>query len=324
MLVRPFETSDYEALSALWNTVYPTNLFTPDELRYFDDAVKEPYRHARFVATLAGELVGAAHYEQAVGMYHPQKFGLGVYVRPEKEGQGIGTALYRTVLGALSPFDPLSVRAQVAEDNPRAVRFAAERGFRETKRDWEAVLELATFTPEAYRAPLTALKREGFRFISLAELGVTAKTLQHFYELLSEVRLDVPRSEPVTPLSDADFRAYFLDAPDFFPAGVFLALHAESVVGMTMFWRGSESAELYTGLTGVRRTYRGRGLATALKVVALESAQRSGVPRVHTDNDTRNPRMIAINAKLGFVKQPAKLSLLKLLKEGNCESPKAV
>jgi RimJ/RimL family protein N-acetyltransferase len=147
--------------------------------------------------------------------------------------------------------------------------------------------------------------------VTLADLGDLEESKRRFHELFSAVRIDVPRSEPMTELSFDQFRALVLDAPDFFPAGVFLALSGGEMIGMSHLFKGSASEDLYAGLTGVRREYRGRGIAKALKVKALRFAKEAGAPRIYTDNDTTNLEMIAINDKLGFVKLPAWLSMVK-------------
>ena len=54
-----------------------------------------------------------------------------------------------------------------------------------------------------------------------------------------------------------------------------------------------------TGHTGVARSHRRKGIATALKVVALESARQLGIKFVVTGNEENNP-MLQLNLRLGF------------------------
>ena len=82
---------------------------------------------------------------------------------------------------------------------------------------------------------------------------------------------------------------------------------------------GSEATDkkLYTGFTGVRRAYRGHGVATALKALSLTNGKKRVAangqpPLVETQNHETNP-MLQINLRLGFVEQPASLVYVKRL-----------
>jgi mycothiol synthase len=99
--------------------------------------------------------------------------------------------------------------------------------------------------------------------------------------------------------------------PDLMPAGYFVALDGEDYVGTSQLWLSPEAGELRTGLTAVRREYRRRGIALALKVKALELGKAQGYQRVVTENETHNVGMIGINDRLGFVKNPAYVHFLK-------------
>jgi RimJ/RimL family protein N-acetyltransferase len=54
------------------------------------------------------------------------------------------------------------------------------------------------------------------------------------------------------------------------------------------------------GFTGTLREHRGRGLATAAKRRALQTAAVRGVTRVTTSNAEENAAMRTINRNLGF------------------------
>ena len=57
-------------------------------------------------------------------------------------------------------------------------------------------------------------------------------------------------------------------------------------------------------LTGVRRSARGRGIATALKREQARRAKEAGLRRIETTNDEANAPMRAVNARLGFEAEP--------------------
>lgn len=311
--LRPFESADYDAVSRLWNTVHSDDKLTPREIAHRDAAFEAPYRFGRLVAEREGRLVGAATFEQHAGMYHPQKFFIDVHVYPEVEGLGVGSALYERVVRELSPFDPITLRAQVKETHARARAFAEKRGFTEDKRDWDAVLHLASFDMTPFAPLLSRPQTRNIRICSLAELQHDPQMRRKFHALFSDVRRDVPRSEPATPIPFESFVKLVFEAPDFSLEGTFVALHEGAYVGLTQLWKGGATDELFTGLTGVTRAYRGRGIAVALKLRAIAFAKAIGAPLIHTDNDTRNTAMLAINDKLGFVRQPARISVVKTL-----------
>ena len=50
--------------------------------------------------------------------------------------------------------------------------------------------------------------------------------------------------------------------------------------------------------------YRGRGLALALKLLAIDFCRRSGARTLHTHNDSENAPMLAVNRRLGYVPAP--------------------
>ena len=57
-------------------------------------------------------------------------------------------------------------------------------------------------------------------------------------------------------------------------------------------------------LTGVKRAWRGRGIAMALKREQARLAHEAGFERISTYNDEINAPMRAVNTSLGFVPQP--------------------
>jgi hypothetical protein len=84
---------------------------------------------------------------------------------------------------------------------------------------------------------------------------------------------------------------------------------------MSCLWRHAAGRhKLNTGLTGVLRSHRRRGIATALKVCAMSFARDYGAIEVDTDNEENNP-MLQLNYQLGFRSLPAELTLHKTLEK---------
>ena len=82
-------------------------------------------------------------------------------------------------------------------------------------------------------------------------------------------------------------------------------------VGLTELYQPALAmpGTLRQGLTGVRRAWRGKGVAWALKLAAAARAKEQGWQRILTGNHVNNREMLGINEAMGFVKQPARVIL---------------
>ena len=68
----------------------------------------------------------------------------------------------------------------------------------------------------------------------------------------------------------------------------------------------SEPHKGWTGGLGVLKKFRRQGIATALKIKAIETLLKKGITEVRTDNEENNP-MYKINVELGFKPVPFSL-----------------
>lgn len=317
--IREFDRSesDYAAIVAIDNACFPEYPGTVEEWKHSDASRGANIKHRRLIAESDGEPVGFGSYGQFEGMYHPRKFSLGLFVRPDQQGRGVGRALYGALLQALEPFEPLSLRANVREDQARTLRFLVDRGFGEDMRSWESRLDVASFDPAPFAGALERALQAGVTFASMAELRERDPDhRQKLYELDIEAGLDEPHPEPITPVSRESYDGWVFDAPNYLPEGNFVALDGERYVGMsTLRTSLADPSELYVGFTGVRREHRGKGIAMALKLLAIEFARARGVQTIKTWNASNNRPMLRINEALGFAKQPAWISFVKKLQD---------
>ena len=90
-----------------------------------------------------------------------------------------------------------------------------------------------------------------------------------------------------------------------------MALDGDTIAGVSGLEEGSAPDKLSTGLTGVMRDYRRRGVALALKVRAASYAREAGFRSISTHNHTTNRVMLSLNEALGFVREPAWIGLKK-------------
>ncbi len=305
--IRPFEDRDYPAAVALASAVYTDYPWSEEEWRHEDARYDGDRLHlGRLVAEEAGDLVGMAEYHHVATMYHPQKLWVDVVVRPDRQGQGIGTRLYRELTEAMRPLRPTVLWTGVRETFPRSVRFVQDRGFREVRRAWESRLAVASFDPRPFAAKAAQAVRQ-VQVVTAAELRERhPHWLAALYDLHTTAAADIPQPEPYTPPTLDEYRQRLLDNPNYLPDGHVLAVDGDRCVGESFVLRSQRLPDvLYQGLTAVRREYRGKGIALALKLRVIEYARRQGYREIRTWNDSLNAPMLRINTALGFVRQPA-------------------
>lgn len=317
--VRPFRDDDYPTHVDIWKAVFADYPISDQFARHEDSRYDgDRYVLRRFLAEADGVVAGVAEFHHATYMYHPRKFFLDVRVRPEFRRQGVGTALYDRLRREMAPFHPLTLWANTRETFAEGVAFAEHRGFHESRRAWESRLDVARFDPRPFQEKADAAAR-GFRIVTVAdERAGDPQWLEKLYDMHTEIAADVPQPEPYTPMTVEELRRRWIENPEYLPAGHFLAKDgARYVAESNLFLTESPADVLYQGITGTRREYRGRGLALALKLRTIGYARNQGKREIRTWNDTLNEPMLAINARLGFVRQPAWITFEKMLNHGD-------
>jgi GNAT superfamily N-acetyltransferase len=312
--LRPFETRDCSAIVNTHNAVYPDRPRSVQEVQT-EDAKRNPaHLFKRLVAERDGCLCGMAWYGHNEWMYHPQKFYMGGCVHPEMRCRGVGSALYERVLEGVGA-KALQLRVIGREDQPQGVRFLEKRGFKESMRLLESVLDVSTFNFAPYERLELSLHAQGIVIRTFAEL---ARDPEHLRKLYDMEMVNVPDSPSPEPLTAPTFE-HWVDTVQgnagFLPDGYFIAVDEKTgtYAGSASLWRYQARDYLNTGFTGVRRTYRRRGIALALKARAIRYAQEQGAKSIHTDNESYNRAVLGINERLGFVRGTAEVHFVKAL-----------
>jgi GNAT superfamily N-acetyltransferase len=94
------------------------------------------------------------------------------------------------------------------------------------------------------------------------------------------------------------------------PEAVFVALAVDEVVGYAKLslppeWTGTA----WHDLTGVKRAWRGRGIASALKRAQIRWAKEHGFKRLTTMNEERNAPIRHLNQRYGYTPEPGRIIL---------------
>lgn len=82
---------------------------------------------------------------------------------------------------------------------------------------------------------------------------------------------------------------------------VFIALDGNDFVGVSTLFSTEVSGVLYTDYTGVKRDYRRRGIAKALKLLSIQAAINEGAHSMTTETEAGNEAMQKLNKGLGYL-----------------------
>jgi len=275
--IRPAETdADLKAWLAVRRAVLP-NERTPslDELR---SVIKPGDLHV--LAELDGELAGSGLVNRSdTGNAH-----VAPRVLPAKRGRGVGTTLLKRLAAHAVEHGYTRAGSHVAGNDERSIAFAHRFAFEETRRDVQQVLDVGAGEP---RAP------QGVEFVSIE---ARPDLLEAAYPLAQEGYEDMP----IEGL-DISLETWLVEGATL-PAGSFAALADGEIVGYAGLMRWADDpTKAEHGLTVVRRDWRRRGLASALKERQIAWAAANGVRRLVTYTQTGNENMQAVNARLGYV-----------------------
>lgn len=311
--IRPFEMmdEDYQHAVDIVNSVWVEYPNTVDEWKESDEKRSKKVKWGRFFAEVEGRPVGIARYSQSLWVNHPGKLWMDISVRPEFRKRGIGTALWQHLRQQTEQFDPLRLYTNTREDFTDSVRFVQKLGFTERMREWESRLDPASVPLADWVRYPQRMAEQGIEIKTVAELASDPNRDRKLYELEWAIDQDIPSPEPPTKVPFEEFQKVW-ERTNLLTDGWFVAIDNGEYVGMSNLWLSQAARNiLYTGLTGVVRSYRKRGVATALKLRAIEYAREKGVGEVRTWNESNNQGMLDINVRLGFVRQPAHLDFVK-------------
>ena len=145
--------------------------------------------------------------------------------------------------------------------------------------------------------------------VELASLGERPELVRPVYEADVEVGPDVPSHEEAhEPMTFERWHSTYLEGPGAMPDACIVALVGDEVVGYTgLRRRGSASPTAENLLTAVRRPWRRRGIATALKREQIARARKAGVEQIYTTNDETNVGMRGVNERLGYRPAPTRI-----------------
>ena len=271
----------------VYNAVWPHERIGVVEDRWYKACAVE---YVDLIARVNGEVAGSA-----VGLLQaqrPQLVFAFVTVHPQRRGLGAGTGLYGAISDWARERGLDTIEAVVADNDPTSLAFGERRGFAEDRREKGVALDLRLTDPPRVEPP------EGFEIITWADRPELARGI---YDVAVEAYPDVPgwENEQLEPFED--WLAHDMQGPGDRADATFVAVAGDEVVGYAKFsLTPVQATTAYHDLTGVKRAWRGRGIARALKARQIAWAKTNGYEELGTRNDERNAPIRRLNDEFGY------------------------
>lgn len=265
MIRRARTAADFARCAEISNAVHPDSPVTAD-----------------VIASAPGScLVHDDGYAYVAGSSIPGSAFAMVRVRPEARRRGVGGALLAGARAQARELGCASLWGRIREDDEESRGFAAHRGFEENNREFEVLLEIAP--------------GDGEKALGIVELR--PEHVRGTYAVASECIPDMalPQHAEAQP-----FDEWLVEEERNSPVA-FVALDGDEVVGYArLYSMPAVAGRLENGFTGVRRSHRRRGIATALKRAQIAWAAAHGYTELVTSSVQANDAMRGVNERLGY------------------------
>jgi mycothiol synthase len=245
-----------------------------EEMRAMENAGRQ-----LLLAEADGKVVGS-------GLSDASSLGGGFVVPrvvPDARRRGVGTALLLALAEHSASQGHASVFSSV--DDESTLAFASRFGFEEVDREIEQRRAVG-------EEPAPVLP-SGIRIDSVAEVP---ELWERAYYDVHETFADMAHVAALEVSLD-EWKSEWINAPE----AAFVARHDDQVVGVaSLLLDHDHPTRAEHGYTGVRREWRGRGVAGALKRSTLAWAAEHGIEEIYTWTQTGNDAMRAVNEHLGY------------------------
>jgi len=306
---RPVLEEDYPAIARIRNSHRPEPA-TAEMVKLITEREAPLCAHRLHLAAVGplGETVGEVMAVQD-GDSPPGEWYAVLGVLPEHRGLGVAAELYRRAEAFARERGARLMRLRVGGGQEAGYQFALKLGYTLERVRAEAVLYLQDWDGARFGKQIASVRASGIRLMSLPAL--TGEGLLHqIYDLEMETLEEAPYFTGHHP----PYEIWAREHTNLEPGEQFctLALDGEKLVGVSTIYlplppgRGARQ-----GYTGVRRAYRGRGIALALKLINIKECKARGAELIRTNTDPELAAVQAMNAKLGFRTVPGPRMMVK-------------
>jgi GNAT superfamily N-acetyltransferase len=244
----------------------------------------------------AGTAIGVGGWHSPEGVARGE-----IRVVLERRGRGVGAALLAELSQWARGLGYGELMGPVKEVDPASLAWAARRGFVEIGRNSVLALDLRAIEPP------TVVPPQGIEIATWAERPGLEKQM---YAVAREAYPDVPGEEDAEIAAFEEWLAMDMQGASDRPEATFLALADGEVVAYAKLALSlARPGVAMHDMTGVRRAWRGRGIAGALKAAEIAWAKEHGYERLETQNEERNEPIRRLNVRYGYVVEPGSVTV---------------
>jgi GNAT superfamily N-acetyltransferase len=236
------------------------------------------------------------------GWHSPEGVARGeIRVVEDARRRGVGSDLLSELASWAIDLGYSELQGPVKEVDDVSFAWAHRRGFEEVGRNSLLVLDLTAIDAPAVEPP------DGIEVISWADRPELARAM---YEVALEAYPDVPGEDEAEVAPFEEWLSMDMQGIGDRPEATFLALAGDEVVAYAKLSlsRARPTVAMHD-ITGVRRAWRGRGIAGALKAAEIAWAKGNGYERLETQNEERNEPIRRLNERYGYVVTPGSITV---------------
>jgi RimJ/RimL family protein N-acetyltransferase len=288
--VRTFRPEDAKAVAAVRRSAVPYMVCTAATILHAARSAPDAMRFRIVVAEdERGDVIGCADTGLRYESPEPGQAFQHTAVRPDARGGGACRLLAAAAEEYLAGVGAARVHSWAAQDG-RSLQVAEHLGYTRSRRAGFLGLDLRTARLPAVRPP------DGVELRTAADFRDDVRPL---WEADNECVLDEPGDVSAGEMPLEDWVRLNWRRPEFDPDLATVVLVDGEVAAYTEAHSDRET-RYWSGMTGTRRAFRGRGLATLAKTDSLRRARAAGITHAFTGNDAENAAMLAVNRRLGY------------------------
>ena len=304
---------EFKELARIDNLVNHDSISHPDDdKREWNIRDKNIIRN-RLLLYKDNTLIGVLYYSQGRSENSKTAFYT-LNLDPNYNNQGFRKLLFDKLLIEVKAFNCNLVHTSIYEhpNYSEHKKLLVKEGFKLVQINREYSCDIRKIDIKKYRNLIRKLEKNGIKFYDSKEEMVNnhKKFPNHFKKLenlewLLEKDIPIPDGIKHTRMPFDHWQKVCLDFYNNSYGVDIVAVKNKEYIGSTYLevYPKAEPHKAWTGHLGVVRKFRRQGIATALKIKAIEKLLHKGVTEVRTDNEENNP-MYKINIELGFEPVP--------------------